>query len=62
MLAKTVGVAGIFSDWPATTTFYATCVEKCSCNSRRRKLRKLRKRKLLFASQPDHGSDCHCSS
>ena len=25
VLARDVGVAGIFSDWPATTTFYATC-------------------------------------
>ena len=25
VLARHVGVAGIFSDWPATTTFYATC-------------------------------------
>ena len=21
-----VGIVGIFSDWPATTTFYATCM------------------------------------
>lgn len=25
VLARDVGVAGIFSDWPATVTFYATC-------------------------------------
>ncbi len=25
MLAKDVGVRGVFSDWPATTTFYASC-------------------------------------
>ncbi len=26
VLAQDVGVAGIFSDWPATTTFYANCM------------------------------------
>ena len=26
VLAKKVGVLGIFSDWPATTTFYANCM------------------------------------
>jgi len=26
VLAKDVGVLGIFSDWPATTTFYANCM------------------------------------
>jgi glycerophosphoryl diester phosphodiesterase len=26
VLAKDVGVRGIFSDWPATTTFYASCM------------------------------------
>ncbi len=26
VLAKDVGVAGVFSDWPATTTYYANCV------------------------------------
>lgn len=26
VLAKQVGVRGIFSDWPATTTFYASCM------------------------------------
>jgi glycerophosphoryl diester phosphodiesterase len=25
VLAKDVGVKGVFSDWPATTTFYANC-------------------------------------
>lgn len=25
-LQKEVGIVGIFSDWPATTTFYATCM------------------------------------
>ena len=25
VLAREVGVLGIFSDWPATTTFYANC-------------------------------------
>ena len=25
VLAKEVGVLGVFSDWPATTTFYANC-------------------------------------
>lgn len=28
VLAKDVGVLGIFSDWPATTTFYANCMLK----------------------------------
>jgi glycerophosphoryl diester phosphodiesterase len=27
VLAKQVGVRGMFSDWPATTTFYASCTE-----------------------------------
>jgi len=27
VLAKQVGVRGMFSDWPATTTFYASCME-----------------------------------
>ena len=27
MLDKSLGVAGVFSDWPATTTFYANCRE-----------------------------------
>ncbi|MEM7642519.1 MAG: glycerophosphodiester phosphodiesterase family protein [Pseudomonadota bacterium] len=26
VLAQDVGVAGVFSDWPATTTFYANCM------------------------------------
>jgi len=26
VLAKDVGVIGIFSDWPATTTYYANCM------------------------------------
>lgn len=26
VLAREVGVIGIFSDWPATTTFYANCM------------------------------------
>ena len=26
VLAKQVGVRAMFSDWPATTTFYANCV------------------------------------
>ena len=25
VLAKQVGIRGMFSDWPATTTFYASC-------------------------------------
>jgi glycerophosphoryl diester phosphodiesterase len=25
-LAKEVGVRGVFSDWPATTTYYANCM------------------------------------
>ncbi|MFD0858388.1 glycerophosphodiester phosphodiesterase family protein [Roseovarius aquimarinus] len=27
VLAQDVGVVGIFSDWPATTTFYASCMD-----------------------------------
>ena len=27
VLAKDVGVMGVFSDWPATTTFYANCMK-----------------------------------
>ena len=27
-LASKVGVLGLFSDWPATTTFYANCMMK----------------------------------
>lgn len=26
ILAKDVGIAGIFSDWPATVTYYANCM------------------------------------
>ncbi len=26
VLAKDVGVLGVFSDWPATTTYYASCM------------------------------------
>ncbi|KZX79878.1 hypothetical protein A3715_38215 [Oleiphilus sp. HI0009] len=26
VLAKDVGIIGIFSDWPATTTYYANCM------------------------------------
>ena len=26
VLARDVGVRGIFSDWPATTSFYASCM------------------------------------
>jgi glycerophosphoryl diester phosphodiesterase len=26
-LAQEVGIIGLFSDWPATTTFYANCME-----------------------------------
>ncbi|GLQ07893.1 glycerophosphodiester phosphodiesterase family protein [Sneathiella chinensis] len=28
ILARDVGVIGVFSDWPATTTFYANCTDK----------------------------------
>lgn len=27
VLAKQIGVIGVFSDWPATTTFYANCMK-----------------------------------
>lgn len=26
VLARDVGVIGVFSDWPATTTYYANCI------------------------------------
>ena len=26
VLAKQVGIRGIFSDWPATVSFYANCM------------------------------------
>ena len=26
VLAQDVGVAGVFSDWPATVTYYANCM------------------------------------
>jgi glycerophosphoryl diester phosphodiesterase len=26
VLAKDVGIKGIFSDWPATVTYYANCM------------------------------------
>jgi glycerophosphoryl diester phosphodiesterase len=26
VLAKEVGVLGVFSDWPGTTTYYANCM------------------------------------
>ncbi|UJF22655.1 glycerophosphodiester phosphodiesterase [Shewanella sp. OMA3-2] len=28
VLAKDVGVIGVFSDWPATVTYYANCIDK----------------------------------
>lgn len=27
VLAQDVGIIGLFSDWPATTTFYANCLD-----------------------------------
>jgi glycerophosphoryl diester phosphodiesterase len=27
VLAQDVGIVGLFSDWPATTTFYANCLK-----------------------------------
>ena len=27
VLAQEVGIIGLFSDWPATTTFYANCLK-----------------------------------
>ena len=27
VLARQVGIIGLFSDWPATTTFYANCLD-----------------------------------
>ena len=38
VLAKDVGVIGIFSDWPATVTYYANCM--ASTEPRRRACRK----------------------
>ena len=36
VLAKDVGIEGIFSDWPATVTFYANCVkDPIVCDARR---------------------------
>jgi len=28
VLAKDVGIRGIFSDWPATVSYYANCINK----------------------------------
>ena len=28
VLAREVGILGIFSDWPATSTYYANCMGK----------------------------------
>ena len=28
VLARQVGIIGIFSDWPATVTYYANCMER----------------------------------
>ena len=67
VLAKDVGVLGVFSDWPATTTFYASCMmdrpkvtcgpnKPCpsgfECDGSRRA------RKLLFASGPKGKGEC----
>jgi len=27
VLAQDVGIIGLFSDWPATTTYYANCMQ-----------------------------------
>ncbi|MGB1466179.1 MAG: glycerophosphodiester phosphodiesterase family protein, partial [Alcanivorax nanhaiticus] len=34
VLARQVGVIGVFSDWPATTTFYANCLKRLQSASR----------------------------
>lgn len=34
VLAREVGIRGIFSDWPATVTFYANCMGLQSCQGR----------------------------
>ena len=34
VLAREVGVIGVFSDWPATTTFYANCLKQIERASR----------------------------
>jgi glycerophosphoryl diester phosphodiesterase len=28
VLAREAGVRAVFSDWPATTTFYANCMDR----------------------------------
>jgi glycerophosphoryl diester phosphodiesterase len=28
VLAQDVGIIGMFSDWPGTTTYYANCMQK----------------------------------
>jgi glycerophosphoryl diester phosphodiesterase len=28
VLDQKIGILGVFSDWPATVTFYATCIKK----------------------------------
>lgn len=28
VLARQVGILGIFSDWPATVTYYANCMDR----------------------------------
>ena len=28
VMAKDVGVLGVFTDWPATVTYYANCMNK----------------------------------
>ena len=38
VLAQDVGVEGVFSDWPATTTFYANCmIDKVTCDEKSKK-------------------------
>ena len=68
VLAKDVGVLGVFSDWPATTTFYASCMmdrPKVTCGPKKPcpsgfecSDGSRRARKLLFASGPKGKGEC----
>merc|ERR1719197_2392589 len=74
-LASKVGVLGLFSDWPATTTFYADCMMKslspegsscdplapaCALGTTCKRVPERSHRSLLFASTPH--SDCKAST
>ena len=74
-LASKVGVLGLFSDWPATTTFYANCMMKslspegsscdplapaCALGTTCKRVPERSHRSLLFASTPH--LDCKAST